>query len=87
MLWYRVKHQLLLNKVQSFLWRIKLPWQQESLAETPYILALVAYLKNELGDPHFLLHKSDQQTKMKLSAKLKKKIVERIQSYLKFLIS
>ena len=43
MLWYHVKHQLLLNKVQSFLWRIKLPWKQESLAETPHILALVAY--------------------------------------------
>ena len=30
------------------------------------------YLKNELGEPHFLLHKGDQQTKMKLSAKFKK---------------
>ena len=30
-----------------------------------------SYLKNELGDPNFLLHKSDQQAKMKLSAKLK----------------
>ena len=31
-----------------------------------------SYLKNELGDPIFLSHKSDQQAKMKLSAKFKK---------------
>ena len=31
-----------------------------------------SYLKNELGDPNFLLHKSDQKVKMKLSAKFKK---------------
>ena len=29
------------------------------------------YLKNELGDPNFLLHKSDQQAKIKLSVKFK----------------
>ena len=43
-------------------WRNKLPWQQESLAKTPHILAL----KNEIGDPKFLLHKSDQEAKMKI---------------------
>ena len=73
MLWYHVKHQLLLSKMQSFLWRKKLPWQQESLAKTPYILALVAHIwKTNWVTPMFLLHKSDQQAKMKLSAKLKK---------------
>ena len=36
------RHQLLLNKMQSFLWRNKSPWQQEILAKTPYILALAA---------------------------------------------
>ena len=30
-----------------------------------------SYLKNELGDPNLLLHKSDQQAKMKLSVKFK----------------
>ena len=44
MFWYHVKHQLLLNKMQSFLWRNKLPWQQESLAKTTYILALVGHI-------------------------------------------
>ena len=39
-----------------------------------------SYLKNELGDPNFLLHKSDQQAKVKL-CKVLKKTVERIQSY------
>ena len=28
-----------------------------------------SYLKNELGDPHFLMLESDQQTKIKLSEK------------------
>ena len=31
-----------------------------------------SYLKNELGEPNFLLHKSDQQARIKLSAKFKK---------------
>ena len=35
---------LLLNKIQSFLWRKKLLWQQEILARTSYILALVAHI-------------------------------------------
>ena len=43
-----------------------------------------SYLKNELGDPIFLLYKSDQQAKVKLSARFKKKYVEWIQSYLNF---
>ena len=30
-----------------------------------------SYLKNELGDPNFLLHESDQPAKIKLSAKFK----------------
>ena len=40
-------------------------------------------LKNELGNPHFLSLKSDEQAKMKLSAKLEKNSLERIQSNLK----
>ena len=35
MLWYHVKHKLLLNKMQSCLWRYKLPWQQESIEKHP----------------------------------------------------
>ena len=31
-----------------------------------------SYLKNELGDPHFLLLKSDQKIKVKLFSKFKK---------------
>ena len=59
--------------MQSFLRRNKLPWQQESLANTPYIFALVSHIrKTEFGEPNFLLHKSDQQAKMKISAKFKK---------------
>ena len=46
-----------------------------------------SYLKNGLGDPNFSLHKSDQQAKMKLSAKFKRQFVKRIQSYLKVSIS
>ena len=41
-----------------------------------------SYLKNELSDPQFLLHKSDQQAKTKLPAKLQNNSVTRIQSYL-----
>ena len=33
-----------------------------------------SYLKNEYGDPNFLLHESDQQGKMKFSLKLKKNL-------------
>ena len=40
------------------------------------------YVKNELGDPHFLLLKSDWQAKAKLYAKLIKNYLERIQSHL-----
>ena len=38
---------------------------------TLYFGFTCSYLKNELGDPIFLLHKSDQQAKMKLYAKFK----------------
>ena len=37
-----------------------------------YFCFSCSYLKNELGDPNLLLHKSDQQVKVKLSAKFKK---------------
>ena len=56
----------------SLMCRNKLPWQRESPAKTPYILISVrSYLKNKLGDPHFLLLESDQMAKIKLSAKFK----------------
>ena len=44
MLWYHVKHQLLLNKIQLFSWCNKLSWKQESFAKTHYILVLVAHI-------------------------------------------
>ena len=48
------------------------PWQWASPVKTPFILSLVAYLKNELYGPHFLFLKSDLKGKIKLSVKLKK---------------
>ena len=40
--------------------------------KTPFILALNADNKNELGDPHFLLLENNQHTMIELSAKFKK---------------
>ena len=42
-----------------------------------------SYLKNKFSDPHFLLLKSDQKAKMKLSAKFKKILYYRIRATLK----
>ena len=42
------------------------------------------HLINELGDPNFLLLKSNKQAKMKVSAKIKRSYLERIQIHLKF---
>ena len=39
---------------------------------TLYYVFSCLYLKNELGDPHFLFLKSNQKGKMKVSAKFKK---------------
>ena len=44
MLWYHIKHQLLLKKIWSFLWCNNLPCQQESPTKTPHILSLAAYI-------------------------------------------
>ena len=44
MLWYDRKHQLLLKKIRSFLLRKNLPWQQNSPANIPHILALAAHI-------------------------------------------
>ena len=55
--------------MQSFLWCNKLPWQQESIAKTPYILALFAHIwKTNPVTPIFIAQ-SDQQAKMKLFTK------------------
>ena len=51
---------------------------------TPYFGFSCLYLKNELGEPHFLLHKGDQQTKMKLSAKFKKILCSGFRATLNF---
>ena len=72
MLWYHVKHPLLLNKMQLFSWCNKLPWKQESLANTHNILVLVAHIfKTNLVTQIILLHQSGQDARIKLSAKLK----------------
>ena len=44
MLWYHMKHQLLLKKIRSFLCCKTLPWQQQIPAKTPHILALAAHI-------------------------------------------
>ena len=61
MLWYHVKHQLLLNKMQLFFGCNKLTWKRKSLAKTPLILTLVTHLsiKGLLEPAH-----SSQWTKM-----------------------
>ena len=35
---------IIAEKDWSFLWRKELPWQRESLAKTPHILALAAHI-------------------------------------------
>ena len=68
-----MKHECLLNKRQSLLWRNMPPWQRASpVKNTPYFVFSCLYLKNELWDPHFSFLKSNQRGKMKLSAKFKK---------------
>ena len=44
LLWYHIKHQLLLKKIRSFLLRKTLSRQQESPGKTPHILALAAHI-------------------------------------------
>ena len=53
-LWYQMKHELLLNKIQSLLWRNMSTWQRASPVKTPFILSLVAYIsKATLVTPIF----------------------------------
>ena len=53
-LWYQMKHELLLNKIESLLWRNMSPWQRASPAKTPLILSLSSclYLKKDFSDLH-----------------------------------
>ena len=44
MLWYHIKHQLLLKKIRSFLCCKTVPWQEQIPAKTPHILALAAHI-------------------------------------------
>ena len=55
MLWYHVKHQLLLNKMQSFFWCSKLPWQQENLAKTQYIWLKLLISEKRTGWSQFFI--------------------------------
>ena len=85
MLRYHVKNQLLLNEMQLFTWCNKLPWKQESLAKTHYILALAAHIwKNELGNPSFLLQKSDQHARINFYVKFKKVLQREFRTTLNF---
>ena len=38
---------IIAKKIRSFLWRKKLPWQQQSPAKTSHILALVAHISKK----------------------------------------
>ena len=69
----------MLNKMQSLMWRNRLPMATKEPSKTPYINFVFKriYLKHELGDPHFLLLVSDWNAKIKLSAKCKKIIYSR----------
>ena len=69
MLWYHIKHQLLLKKIRSLLWRNKLPRQRESLPKIPHILALAAHISKTV-----LCLKWNQHARMKLTAKFKKNL-------------
>ena len=51
---------------------------------TLYLNFNCPYLKNELGDPNFLSHKSNQQAKIKLSAKFKRILWSRFRAILNF---
>ena len=51
---------------------------------TLYFGSSCSYLKNEFGDPNFLLDKSDQQAKMKLSARFKNILWSRFRATLNF---
>ena len=84
MLWYYIKHDYFQTKCAYYCDLTKLLWQRESPAETTNIVVLAcSYLKNELSDPPFLLLRSDQKAKMKLSAKLKKILYCRIKATFK----
>ena len=51
---------------------------------TLYLSFSCLYLKNELGDPNFLSQKSNQQAKIKLSAKFKRILWSRFRAILNF---
>ena len=51
---------------------------------TLYFSFSCSYLKNELGDPSLLSHKSNQQAKIKLSAKFKRILWSRFRAILNF---
>ena len=57
----------------------------EPCKNTLYFRFSYLYLKNELGDPNFSLQKSDQQAKMKLSAKFKKNLWSGFRATLNYL--
>ena len=57
---------------------------RKALQKLPIFGFSCSYLKNGLSDPKFSLHKSDQQAKMKLSAKFKKMLWSGFRAILKF---
>ena len=65
----QMKHELLLNKVQSLLSRNVSVAAGKPCKNTFYFAFSCLYLKNELGDPHFLFLKSCTKGMMKISAK------------------
>ena len=76
---YHIKHQLWLKKIWSFLRRKKLPWQQESPAETPHFFTLAAYIsKTNSVTLIFLYFWNVISMQNETFCKVKKNSVERI---------
>ena len=72
--WYNIKHQLLLKKCCRFVKKQITMATGKLCKNTPYFNFSCSYLKDKLGDLHFLFLKCNQYARMKLSAKLKKYI-------------
>ena len=72
-LWYQMKHELLLNKIHSLLWRNISPWQWANPVKTPFILSLAAYIsQTNLVTPIFYFWKVIRRARQNFLQSLKK---------------
>ena len=72
MLWYHVKHQYCWTRCSHYCDVKSYHGNRKALQKQAINGFNCSYLKNECNDSNFLLHKNNQQVKMKLSAKFKK---------------